>query len=156
MALFLNLETCRPAQMNGHVCQALDFMHINNHALGERYQLMSSSDRSFGSFGIVQIATVARMPVRPISLSIYQSNARSYSRLFSMLNVEVLVAVDGLCCSSLKCRMCATELSPGMRSLGEPVYCKEGCYWAQKIPAHLPNILVQRRLLRTISSIVVF
>ena len=57
--------TCRPAQMNGHVCQALDFMHANKHALLERYDLMGSDHRSFGSFGVVQIATVKRMPVRP-------------------------------------------------------------------------------------------
>ena len=50
--------------MNGHVCQGLEFMHANKHALVERYDLLSSSDRSIGSFGIVQIATVKRMPVR--------------------------------------------------------------------------------------------
>ena len=59
-----HLEICRPAQMNGHVCQGLEFMHANRHALVERYDLLSSSDRSIGSFGIVQIATVKRMPVR--------------------------------------------------------------------------------------------
>ena len=51
--------------MNGHVCQALDFMHVNKHALVERYEVMGSDQRRFGSFGVVQIATVKRMPVRP-------------------------------------------------------------------------------------------
>jgi hypothetical protein len=53
-------HACR---MDGHVAQALDFMHANKHALLDRYVLLSASDRSFGSFGVVQIATVKNISV---------------------------------------------------------------------------------------------
>ena len=49
------------------MCQALDFMHANKHALVGRYDLLSASHRSVGSFGVLQIATVKRMPVRTAS-----------------------------------------------------------------------------------------
>lgn len=61
--LFSLFGQCRPAQLNGHVCQALDFMHANNHAMVDRYKLLDASNRSFGSFGVVQTATVKRMQV---------------------------------------------------------------------------------------------
>jgi hypothetical protein len=57
-------HACRYEHLNGQVAQALDFMHANNHALLERYDVLNASHRSFGSFGVVQMATVSRMAVR--------------------------------------------------------------------------------------------
>jgi hypothetical protein len=57
-------HACSPATLNAHVAQALDFMHANKHALLDRYDPLSASDRSFGSFGVVQIAAVKSTSVR--------------------------------------------------------------------------------------------
>jgi hypothetical protein len=50
--------------MNEQVCQALEFMHAKKIPLAERYELLGASECSVGSFGVVQIATVKRTPVR--------------------------------------------------------------------------------------------
>lgn len=50
--------------MTKRVCEALDYMHINEHAFGGRFDLLGSSDRSIGTFGVLQLATVQVLQVR--------------------------------------------------------------------------------------------
>lgn len=54
---------CRAAEITGHVCQVLDFMHDQGQVFGTRYNLHGPRDRSFGSYGLVQMASIRVLQV---------------------------------------------------------------------------------------------
>lgn len=96
--------------MNGHVCQALDFMHLHRRALVDRYELLGASERSTGSFGVVQLATVQRMSVRPVpcqpphlhSLNSFEAGILLYHcQLVQALATVSLVKGNCKCCHAV-------------------------------------------------------